>query len=98
MAMLALSDAAFKMWIDFALNANNFEFALSYERFHHNFGMSKKHFHSAVNELKEKGFLVLRDQNLPEKLQSKVHYEFYEISNIKKYRDHWSLMDMAHEA
>lgn len=53
-----LDAGAFKLWVYFAKNQNNYEFALSSKDANETFGLKKKQYDNAVAELIEKGYLV----------------------------------------
>ena len=58
LAEIDLKAGAFKLWIYFAKNQNNFTFALSSKEVQENFGIKIKQYNSAIEELIEKGYLV----------------------------------------
>ena len=66
-----LQAGAFKLWIYFAKNQNNFTFALSSKEVEENFGIKIKQYNNAVEELLNKGYLVCEKGNM---------YKFYEIA------------------
>ena len=53
-----LDAGAFKLWIYFAKNQNDYEFALSSSEVERVFGIKIKQYNNAIKELKEKGYLV----------------------------------------
>lgn len=53
-----LKSGAFKLWVYFAKNQNNYTFALSSKEVQENFGIKIKQYNSAIDELIEKGYLV----------------------------------------
>lgn len=53
-----LKAGAFKLWIYFSKNQNNYEFGLSSSDALATFGMKKDQYDGAVKELIEKGYLV----------------------------------------
>lgn len=53
-----LKAGAFKLWVYFAKNQNNYEFALSNKEVLDTFGIKKDQYDSAIKELKDKGYLV----------------------------------------
>lgn len=57
-AAQALEAGAFKLWVYFAKNQNNYEFALSSKDVLDTFGMKIKQYNSAVDKLIEAGYLV----------------------------------------
>lgn len=57
-AALDLQAGAFKLWCYFAKNKNEYSFALSSKAAEENFGIKIKQYNKAVEELKEKGYLV----------------------------------------
>jgi hypothetical protein len=65
MEMSALEEAArnlkagaFKLWVYFAKNQNNYEFGLSSSDVLSTFGMKKDQYDGAIKELIDKGYLV----------------------------------------
>ena len=58
MALKELSANAYKLYMYFALNQDDYTFALSYVHVYSITGMSEKTYHRAVKELIEKGYLV----------------------------------------
>lgn len=70
-----LDAGAFKLWVYFAKNQNNYEFALSSKDANDTFGLKKKQYDNAVAELIEKGYLVQTEG---------LHYTFYEVSVVSK--------------
>jgi predicted RNA-binding protein (virulence factor B family) len=58
-----LKAGAFKLWIYFAKNQNDYTFALSPQHVKDIFGMSKTQYDNARGELEEKGYLVIQDRN-----------------------------------
>lgn len=71
MALKELSANAYKLYMYFALNQNDYTFALSYVHVYSVTGMSEKTYHRAVKELIEKGYLV-KEEN------KKNQYIFYD--------------------
>lgn len=57
-AAIDLDAGAFKLWIYFAKNQNEYEFALSSKAVEENFGMKIKQYNNAIDTLTEKGYLV----------------------------------------
>ena len=57
-AALDLDAGAFKLWIYFAKNQNNYEFALSSKDAEETFGIKIKQYNNAVTQLIDKGYLV----------------------------------------
>ena len=57
-AAINLDAGAFKLWMYFAKNQNNYEFALSSKDAEANFGIKIKQYNNAVAELMNKGYLV----------------------------------------
>lgn len=53
-----LKAGAFKLWIYFSKNQDNYTFALSPTHIQESFGMNKKQYDNARQELIEKGYLV----------------------------------------
>jgi hypothetical protein len=74
-AALDLDAGAFKLWVYFAKNQDNFNFALSSKAVEENFGIKIKQYNNAVNTLIEKGYLVNTKGN---------NYEFREKPVITK--------------
>lgn len=70
-----LDAGAFKLWVYFAKNQNNYEFALSSKDANDTFGLKKKQYDNAVAELIEKGYLVQVEG---------LHYTFNEIPVVSK--------------
>ena len=70
-AAVALDAACFKLWIYFAKNQNNYEFALSSKAVNDTFGMKKDQYDRAIKVLEEKGYLVKEKGN---------HYSFREVA------------------
>ena len=58
MALKELSANAYKLYMYFALNQDNYSFALSYVHVYSITGISEKTYHRAVKELIDKGYLV----------------------------------------
>ena len=58
MALKELSANAYKLYMYFALNQDDYTFALSYVHVYSITGMSEKTYHRAVKELIDKGYLV----------------------------------------
>ena len=71
-AALNLQSGAFKLWVYFAKNQQNYTFALSSKAVEENFGIKIKQYNNAVAELIIKGYLVKESGN---------KYLFYEIPN-----------------
>lgn len=65
-----LKSGAFKLWIYFAKNQDNYSFGLSNKAVAETFGIKKDQYDNAVKELIEKGYLIE---------QSKNNYVFKEI-------------------
>jgi hypothetical protein len=74
-AAIDLDAGAFKLWIYFSKNQNEYEFALSQKAAEENFGLKKKQYDNAVNQLIEKKYLVVSKGN---------HYIFNEIPVVSK--------------
>lgn len=70
MALKELSPNAYKLYMYFDLNQDNYSFALSFLDVHEITGMSDKTYQKSVNELIEKGYLVQKE--------SKNQYIFYD--------------------
>lgn len=70
-----LDAGAFKLWVYFAKNQNNYVFALSSKDVENTFGMKIKQYNNAVATLMEKGYLVETSKN---------HYTFKEIAVMPK--------------
>lgn len=70
-----LDAGAFKLWMYFAKNQNNFEFALSSKDVLETFGIKAKQYNNAVEELITKGYLVAEGGN---------KYTFNEIAVMPK--------------
>lgn len=56
-----LEAGAFKLWIFFAKNQNNYTFALSSKEVKDSFGMGIKQYNTAIEKLIEKGYLVAEE-------------------------------------
>lgn len=69
-AAQTLDAGAFKLWIYFSKNQNDYEFALSSTDAKNRFGIGKSQYDTAIKKLIEKGYLVHQQGN---------HYTFYEI-------------------
>lgn len=69
-AALDLQSGAFKLWVYFAKNQNNFQFALSSKDVEQSFGIKIKQYNNAIYELIVKGYLVCDCGN---------RFNFYEI-------------------
>ena len=69
-AAIQLKSGAFKMWVYFAKNQNDFEFALSNKAVAETFGVKKDQYDNAIKELIEKGYLVETSKN---------HFKFCEV-------------------
>ena len=69
--LLKVSD--FKVWTYIAENQNQYTFALSCVAFCRECGISKNTYHTAIQSLIEKGFLV------PQKAEKNNTYIFYEL-------------------
>lgn len=63
-----LSHGAFKLWLYFASNADNYTFDFSFAHADQNLNISKSTRTRAMNELQELGYLVDKGNN---------HYDFY---------------------
>lgn len=74
-AAQVLGAGAFKLWIYFAKNQDNFEFALSSKAVETTFGMKIKQYNNAIDELIEKNYLVMTKGN---------NYTFNELPVIPK--------------
>lgn len=70
-----LDAGAFKLWVYFAKNQNGYEFALSSKAVQDTFGMKIKQYNNAIDELKEKGYLVEQGGNC---------YTFNEVAVMPK--------------
>lgn len=70
-AARTLKSGAFKLWIYFAKNQNNYFFALSNKAVAENFGIKKDQYDKAIKELIQYGYLVQKNKN---------DYEFREIA------------------
>lgn len=70
LAMTRLKPQTLKLWLYFAKNQNNYQFALS-AKAAEKFGVAKTSYYRAIEELMEKGYLVEMGGNL---------YTFYEES------------------
>lgn len=70
-----LDAGAFKLWVYFAKNQNNYEFALSSKDANETFGLKKKQYDNAVAELIEKGYLVQTEG---------LHFTFNEVPVVSK--------------
>lgn len=70
-----LEAGAFKLWIYLAKNQDQYIFALSSKNVNDTFGMKKGQYDTAINKLKEKGYLTEEKNNF---------YIFNEIPIIKK--------------
>lgn len=57
-AAMNLKDGAFKLWIFFCKNQNNYTFAPSSSVLMRTFNMKKNKYDNAIHELIEKGYLV----------------------------------------
>lgn len=78
-AAINLDAGAFKLWVYFAKNQNNYNFALSSKDVEETFGMKIKQYNNAVETLIEKKYLVNTSGN---------NYDFYEVPvNTKKDND-----------
>ena len=62
-AARGLGAGAFKLWIYFAKNQDNYEFALSSKVVEETFGMKIKQYNNAIDELIEKNYLVMTKGN-----------------------------------
>lgn len=67
-AMVDLKDSAFKLWLYFASNADNYTFDFSFAHASKCTGISESSRTRAMRELAEKGYLVDLGRN---------HYDFY---------------------
>lgn len=63
-----LSHGAFKLWLYFASNADNYTFDFSFAHADQNLNISKSTRTRAMNELQELGYLIDKGSN---------HYDFY---------------------
>lgn len=63
LAAIDLKSGAFKLWIYFAKNQNNYTFGLSNKAVAEQFGIKKDQYDSAVKELIEKGYLIETAKN-----------------------------------
>lgn len=80
-AMKVLKNSEFKLWLYIAKNQNNYKFALSCVDFCRCANVSKNTYHTAVNALIEKGYLMPKEDN-------SNTYTFYEGSiNYKTKED-----------
>lgn len=70
-----LDAGAFKLWVYFSKNQDNYEFALSSKAVEQEFGIKIKQYNNAVKELTDKGYLVNTKGN---------NYIFNEIPVITK--------------
>lgn len=70
-----LDAGAFKLWVYFSKNQDNYEFALSSKAVEQEFGIKIKQYNNAVKELTDKGYLVNTKGN---------NYEFHENPVITK--------------
>lgn len=61
-AAQVLDAPAFKLWVYFSKNQNNYNFALSRQDVEETFGMKKAQYTSAINKLIEQGFLTLKKE------------------------------------
>lgn len=68
-----LAGGAFKLWVYFAKNQNNYQFALSSADAEKTMGIKIKQYNNAVKELIDKKYLVPIDD------KSNI-YDFYEVS------------------
>lgn len=69
-----LSYGAFKLWLYFASNADNYTFDFSFAHAYQNLDISKSTRTRAINELQELRYLIDRGNN---------HYDFYLQSDIE---------------
>lgn len=69
-AAAELQAGAFKLWIYFAKNTDNYVFGLSNKAVAETFGIKKDQYDKAVKELIEKGYLIETSKN---------HFEFKEL-------------------
>lgn len=81
-----LKAGAFKLWVYFSKNQNNYEFGLSSSDALATFGMKKDQYDGAVKELIEKGYLVQSSGN---------SYTFYEVVG-KNHNDKNSVVGKNH--
>lgn len=58
-----LKAGAFKLWVYFSKNQDNYTFALSPTHIQESFGMNKKQYDNARQELIEKGYLIRQRGN-----------------------------------
>lgn len=63
LAAIDLKSGAFKLWIYFAKNQDNYTFGLSNKAVAEQFGIKKDQYDSAVKELIEKGYLIETAKN-----------------------------------
>lgn len=70
-----LDAGAFKLWCYFAKNQNGYDFALSSTDAANSFGLKKRQYNSAIEELIEKNYLTNTGGN---------HYDFYEVAVVTK--------------
>lgn len=59
-----LKSGAFKLWVYFAKNQNNYVFALSSKAVEETFGIKIKQYNNAIQELVEKGYLIQEQGNI----------------------------------
>lgn len=69
---------AFKLWLYFVINQNNYEFALSSKAVERDFNIKIDAYNGAIKELLEKGYLVKRTDTDEE------YYYFYEMPRYGK--------------
>ena len=73
------SDGGFKLYMYFAKNQNNYNFALSSKDFCEWSSLGIKAYRTAFEELKEKGYLVLQQTN-----GTRDYYNFIELPEEKE--------------
>lgn len=77
-AAIDLKSGAFKMWVYFAKNQNNYTLALSNKAASEYFGIKKDQYDNAIKELIEKGYLIE---------QSKNNYMFCELKQKTTFKN-----------
>lgn len=89
-AAINLEAGAFKLWVYFAKNQPGYSFALSRQAIENNFGMKKKQYTNAINELINKEYLVVSKGN---------HYNFNEIpENSEVSKDNHDVVSFSNQA
>ena len=85
LAAIDLKSGAFKLWIYFAKNQNNFTFGLSNKAVAENFGIKKDQYDNAVKELIEKGYLIQTAKNkfIFKELAEKTTIKSGELPQVK---------------